>query len=91
MRFVYLQEVCFAARRRYQLRPFAGKIDLFRVEHQPSADLFEQDPFLGWNGMALGGIEVHDLPGYHGQHLREPNVKILGQKMLRCLDSDRSS
>ena len=38
-----------------------------------------------------GGIEVHDLPGYHGQHLREPNVKILGQKMLRCLDSDRSS
>ncbi len=71
--------------------PVAGKIDLFRVEHQPSADLFEQDPFLGWNGMALGGIEVHDLPGYHGQHLREPNVKILGQKMLRCLDSDRSS
>ena len=91
LRFVYLQEVCFAARRRYQLRPFSGKIDLFRVEHQPSADLFEQDPFLGWNGMALGGIEVHDLPGCHGQHLREPNVKILGQKMLRCLDSDRSS
>ena len=91
LRFVYLQEVCFAARRRYRLRPFSGKIDLFRVEHQPSADLFEQDPFLGWNGMALGGIEAHDLPGYHGQHLREPNVKILGQKMLRCLDSDRSS
>ena len=91
LRFVYLQEVCFAARRRYQLRPFSGKIDLFRVEHQPSADLFEQDPFLGWNGMALGGIEVHDLPGCHGQHLREPNVKILGQEMLRCFDSDRSS
>ena len=91
LRFVYLQEVCFAARRRYQLRPFTGKIDLFRVEHQPSADLFEQDPFLGWNGMALGGIEVHDLPGHHGQHLREPNVKILGQKMLQCLDPDRSS
>ena len=91
LRFVYLQEVCFAARRRYQLRPFTGKIDLFRVEHQPSADLFEQDPFLGWNGMALGGIEVHDLPGHHGQHLREPNVKILGQKMLQCLDSGRGS
>jgi acyl-coenzyme A synthetase/AMP-(fatty) acid ligase/thioesterase domain-containing protein/acyl carrier protein len=91
LRFVYLQEVCFAARRRYELLPFAGKIDLFRVGHQPSAELFEQDPFLGWNGMALGGIEVHDLPGYHGQHLREPNVKILGQKMLRCLDSARGS
>jgi hypothetical protein len=39
--------------------------------------------------MALGGIEIHDLPGYHGQHLREPNVKSLGQEMLACLDSDR--
>jgi acyl-coenzyme A synthetase/AMP-(fatty) acid ligase/thioesterase domain-containing protein/acyl carrier protein len=91
LRFLYLQEVCFAARRRYQLRPFSGRIDLFRVEHQPSAELFEQDPFLGWNGMSFGGIEIHDLPGYHGQHLREPNVKSLGQKMLTCLDSDRRS
>ena len=91
MLFLSLQEVCFAARRGYQLRPVSGKIVLFRVEHQPSAELFEQDPLLGWNGMALGGIEVHDLPGCHGQHLREPNVKILGQKMLRCFDSDRSS
>jgi acyl-coenzyme A synthetase/AMP-(fatty) acid ligase/thioesterase domain-containing protein/acyl carrier protein len=89
LRFLYLQEVCFAARRRYQLRPFSGRIDLFRVEHQPSAELFEHDPFLGWNGMALGGIEIHHLPGYHGQHLREPNVKSLGQEMLACLDSDR--
>jgi acyl-coenzyme A synthetase/AMP-(fatty) acid ligase/thioesterase domain-containing protein/acyl carrier protein len=89
LRFLYLQEVCFAARRRYQLQPFSGRIDLFRVEHQPSPELFEQDPFLGWNGMALGGVEIHDLPGYHGQHLREPNVKSLGRKMLACLDSDR--
>ncbi|HXP34129.1 MAG TPA: non-ribosomal peptide synthetase [Chthoniobacterales bacterium] len=89
LRFLYLQEVCFAARRRYQLQPFSGRIDLFRVEHQPSAELFEQDPFLGWNGVAFGGIEIHDLPGYHGQHLREPDVKSLGQKMLACLDSDR--
>lgn len=91
LRFIYLQEVSFAARRRYRLQPFSGRIDLFRVEHQPSTELFEQDPFLGWNGMAFGGIEIHDLPGYHGQHLREPNVKILGQKMLACLDSDQRS
>ena len=42
----------------------------------------------------LGGCKAAafgTLPGYHGQHLREPNVKILGQKMLSCLDSDRSS
>jgi acyl-coenzyme A synthetase/AMP-(fatty) acid ligase/thioesterase domain-containing protein/acyl carrier protein len=89
LRFLYLQEVCFAARRRYQLQPFSGRIDLFRVEHQPSAELFEQDPFLGWNGMAFGGIVLHDVPGYHGQHLREPTVKSLGPKMLACLASAR--
>ncbi|HET9856538.1 MAG TPA: non-ribosomal peptide synthetase [Chthoniobacterales bacterium] len=90
LRFLYLQEVCLAARRRYQLRPFPGRIDLFRIEHQPSVELFEQDPFLGWNGMALGGIEVHDLPGYHGQHLRKPNVAILARQLTACLDSRRS-
>ncbi len=84
-RFIYLQEICFAARRRYQLRPFAGKIDLFRIAQQPSAELFEQDPFLGWNGMAELGIGVHDVPGFHGQHLREPNVAILAQKLTACL------
>lgn len=88
-RFVYLQEVCFAARRRYQLRPFAGKIDLFRIEQQPSPDLFAQDSFLGWNGMATGGIEVHDLPGFHGQHLRPPNVAVLAQKLTACLNEHR--
>jgi acyl-coenzyme A synthetase/AMP-(fatty) acid ligase/thioesterase domain-containing protein/acyl carrier protein len=86
LRFLYLQEVCFAARRRYQLRPFSGKIDLFRIEHQPSAELFEQDPLLGWADMAAEGIEVHDLPGYHGQHLREPNVAILARELTACLE-----
>ena len=90
LRFLYLQEVCLAARRRYQLRPSPGRIDLFRIEHQPPVELFEQDPFLGWNGMALGGIEVHDLPGYHGQHLRKPNVAILARQLTACLDSRRS-
>jgi len=86
LRFLYLQEVCFAARRRYPLRPLSGKIDLFRVEYQPPSDLFEPDPLLGWNGMASGGIEVHEVPGYHGQHLREPNVAILAQQLTNCLD-----
>jgi hypothetical protein len=85
LRFLYLQEVCFAARRRYELKPFSSRIDLFRVERQPSTELFEEDPFLGWNGIALGGIEIHDLPGHHGLHLREPNVKILGQRLLASL------
>jgi amino acid adenylation domain-containing protein len=85
LRYISLHEVCLAARRRYELKPFSGKIDLFRLEHQPSADLFEPDPLLGWCGMATGGIEVHELPGYHGEHLGEPSVAILAQKLKACL------
>ena len=85
-RFIYLQEVSFAARRRYQLRPYSGRIDLFRIEHQPSKELFQPEPNLGWTGMAEGGIEVHDLPGLHGQHLRLPNVAVLAEKLSACLE-----
>jgi amino acid adenylation domain-containing protein len=85
LRFIYLNEVCLAARRRYKLQPFPGKIDLFRVEHQPSAELFESDPLLGWGGMAAGGINVHNLPGYHADHYGEPGVAILAQKLKACL------
>ena len=84
-RYLYLQEICFAARRHYSLRPFNGRIHLFRLEAQPSATLYELDPFLGWRGAATGGIEVHEVPGRHGFHLREPNVGDLAKKLARCL------
>jgi hypothetical protein len=74
-----MQEVCFRARRRYRPGRFAGKILLFRAERQPPADLFEPDPHLGWGGLAAEGIMVHDVPGYHGLHIREPNVRVLAE------------
>src|SRR5205814_2467963 len=33
-RIFYIQEICYAARRRYKLMPFSGRIDLFRAEYQ---------------------------------------------------------
>ena len=85
LRFVYLQEACFAARRRYKLKPFSGKIHLFRAERQPPSDLYESDPFLGWGGMAEGGVEIHQLPGDHSLYLREPNVGTLARELSSCL------
>jgi len=85
LRYIYLQEVDLAARRRYELKPFSGKIDLLRVEHQPPTDLFEEDPLLGWGGMAAGGIEVHKLPGCHDQIFEEPGVAIFAHHLKACL------
>jgi thioesterase domain-containing protein/acyl carrier protein len=85
-RFLYLRQAAYSARRRYKLRPFAGRIHLFRAEIQPRGDLFESDPLLGWSGMAAQGIEIHDLPGWHGSQLEEPNVRILAKTIAACLE-----
>ena len=87
----YIQEVNFAARRRYKLIPFSGKIDLFRAEYQPPSDVFEEDPVLGWSGMAAGGIEVHQLPGDHDMYWLEPaTAAVLARKLRACLEQASS-
>ena len=87
LRFLYIRDVCSAARRRYKLMPFSGRIDLFRAEHQPPTDLFEEDPLLGWSGMAGGGIEVHQFPGDHHMLLKEPVITAVVAAQLRsCLE-----
>jgi amino acid adenylation domain-containing protein len=87
LRFFYIQEICFAARRRYKLMPFSGKIHLFRAEHQPPSDLFEEDPLLGWSGMAYGEIKVHQFPGDHIMYLGEPAIaQIVAAQLGACLE-----
>lgn len=81
LRYFYLEETCLRARHRYQPRAFPGKIYLFRAELQPPSDLFEPDPHLGWDGVAGGGIEICDLPGYHAAYLSEPGVAELAEKI----------
>jgi amino acid adenylation domain-containing protein len=91
LRIFYIQEICFAARRRYKLMPFLGKIDLFRAEYQPPSDVFEEDPVLGWSGMAAGGIEVHQLPGDHKMYYLEPAAAaVLARKLRACLEQASS-
>jgi len=73
------------ARLRCRPRPFDGRIPLFRFEQQPSPDLFEPDAYLGWNGAARDGIEIHEVPGRHGEHPNEPNVRVLAEKLPACI------
>jgi thioesterase domain-containing protein len=87
LRARYIRQVCFAARRRYTFTPFSGKIDLFRAEQQPTSDLFEEDPLLGWGGMATGGIEVHQFPGHHWMYLAEPAIAaVVAAQLGACLE-----
>jgi len=80
-----LRRLCQAARRRYHFQPYRGRIDLFRTEDVAPVEFYELDPLLGWSGMALEGIEVHELSGLHGDYLREPQVRIFAELLSACL------
>jgi aspartate racemase len=40
----------------------------------------------GWQKIAAGGLEVHDIPGDHIGILKEPHVRVLAEKLKACLD-----
>jgi thioesterase domain-containing protein len=91
LRPYYMYQVCSAARRSYKLIPFSGKIDLFRVELQPLSELYEEDPLLGWSGMAAGGIKVHQLPGDHTKYVEDPLIaEIVAAQLAACLEQASS-
>jgi thioesterase domain-containing protein len=89
-RFVYLRELSLRAMRRYRPQPYAGRLCLLRCEIQPSAALYRPDPHLGWAGLAPNGIEVRQVPGSHGWHIREPHVQATARELMALLESVRA-
>jgi amino acid adenylation domain-containing protein len=80
-----LKEANLHAFNSYISRYYPGKITLFRAE----AEIFRRyypDPYAGWGELALGGIEVHDLPGVHTTFFKHPHIQILGAKLKDCLE-----
>jgi thioesterase domain-containing protein/acyl carrier protein len=71
------------AKTAYVPRPYPGPITLFRASRQPA--WFEPDPLLGWGAYAAGGIEVHEVPGYHGALAHEPRVAVLAEMVEEYL------
>ncbi len=67
---------------RYVPRPYAGPITLFWSSDNPLGLLGAADPRLGWRRLALGGLEIHYLPGnhsdfvYHSAYLRQTVVEL---------------
>ena len=70
-------------------RPYSGKVTLFRATEQPYG--IHTDPACGWGDLALGGLEIYDVPGHHGAIVREPRVGILVQKLTACLNTSHSA
>jgi thioesterase domain-containing protein len=69
---------------RYRPVPYKGRIDLFRARRQAPGTA--DDPTLGWGKIALEGVEIHPMPGYHAAMISEPRVRVLVPELRRCLD-----
>ena len=70
------------AARGYVYRPYPGKLVFFRVNERPS--YVHSDLTAGWSNYAVE-VEVHDVPGDHGNMLNEPHVGILAEELNSCL------
>jgi thioesterase domain-containing protein len=77
-------QVQHQAMRKYQPRPYPGRLTLFRARMQPFFS--SHDPKNGWGRLAVGGLEVKVVPGNHLGMLQEPHVKALAEHLRDCLD-----
>ena len=61
---------------------YTGRVTLFR----PMDEIGFCNPDFGWNDLAPGGLEIHDVTGNNYTMFDEPQVKVLAEKLKVCLD-----
>jgi acyl transferase domain-containing protein/thioesterase domain-containing protein/acyl carrier protein len=83
------QEINWFALARYNAHQYPGRITLFRADEGIASIDDRYGEELGWDGLAKLGIEVHKIPGSHFELMKEPNVRILAQKLDTCLERYR--
>jgi thioesterase domain-containing protein len=70
--------------RGYTPKRYAKRLVCFRVQDRgPEHD---RDLSMGWDAYALGGVDVHVVPGRHTDMLKMPYVHALADKLTAYLD-----
>src|SRR5262249_19783571 len=64
---------------RYRPRPYPGPLTLLACEQSNA-----RDPARGWRDLAVGGLDIHSLPGDHFTHLRE-HAQATAARIDACL------
>ncbi|MGA9966029.1 MAG: amino acid adenylation domain-containing protein [Terriglobales bacterium] len=77
---------CYEAERQYQLRPYSGRVTLFRATEALTP---ENDPHARWRELARGGVEIQEIEGHHADIILEPQVRITAAKLRACLERAR--
>ena len=76
-----VQEDNILAKRNYVPQAYSDKVILFRATKRPPG--FYYDPQLGWGDLAVGGMEIYDIPGNHTSIMKS---LVLAEQLKICLD-----
>jgi thioesterase domain-containing protein/acyl carrier protein len=71
----------------YQPRLYTGRVTLFQAQRRPLFSLYY--PELGWKKLAMGGVDIREIPGSHEGMFREPYVQVLAQQLKSCIEEAR--
>jgi thioesterase domain-containing protein len=79
-----VREAGYLANREYVPAPYPGRVTLFRAGVRSAGDSRSED--MGWARLALGGVEVREVPGDHVNMLLRPQVGLLAEQLRECID-----
>jgi thioesterase domain-containing protein len=71
--------------RGYIPKRYPKRLVCFRT--QDRGPEYDRDLSMGWNTYAMGGVQVHVVPGRHTDMLRMPYVRVIADKLTTYLDS----
>jgi thioesterase domain-containing protein/acyl carrier protein len=88
LRYYYHSQAHWRVFAGYTFKPFPGKITLVRaLDRGPEVLGHREDPALGWGSLALGGVEIIEVPTGHFNMLFEPYVETFVETLKTILPS----
>jgi thioesterase domain-containing protein len=79
-----VRQACAKAAGDYDVRPYDGRVTLFRVKEKSIGSL--NDPYAIWWRVAAGGVDLREISGDHLSLLKEPQVRFLAEQLTRALE-----
>jgi amino acid adenylation domain-containing protein len=76
-------QIMRVAAMKYQPRPWPGEITVFRASVQPDSRMPDD---LGWSSVAMGGVDVREVPGDHFAIFHDPHIQILAERVRQRLE-----
>jgi amino acid adenylation domain-containing protein len=83
-----VEEFNWLAAQKYCPQPFDGRVTFFWASKDLRAKF---DMVEGWQRLARGGVDLHEIAGTHLDMIKEPHVSDLADKLKSCLTDRRSN